>query len=507
MGELLGFNLIDTVHYDIWHRIVNRTKPHVLLLMFRHGIKSTVFNYLDNLCTALREPEKTTLLYSATQPLAMGQLTATKKLLENDKIRKHFGNINGEPWNDTQANTAAATGKLADNTYTFMTGGVDKGLAAIHVDKIKSDDIVNEENYEFPNDRKKVERKFRTLFNLLKRDKSDKPFDYNSGMWVIGTRYHPSDLYGMIISEMSNIFEIILIDDRKLVNGIEMPMLPKVHPTMAHLAAIQAELGPYGYNCQMRQDPNIKSAGSLNYADMGVISDVELQRILSDIREGIVPREELALIMEPADEIGRGSNHTALLLVRYNGKKIDLLRAWKWKRILDDCLSETADIIVEYGLKYFYCEKSGMESNVEFYLTQKLAEHNLHHYVIMEPVSHTKTAKVARIMALQPFIHSGKVRRAKEFFMSVSKDSPPEDVFKLLKTEMEGFPSSGIDDLIDGFAYSIREEVFDLASNIIVPDVEIKKDNPPANEAEADERRRIESFNVKPDGGERVEYL
>jgi hypothetical protein len=283
-------------------------------------------------------------------------------------------------------------------------------------------------------------------------------------------------------------------------------MLPKVHPTMQHLKAIEQELGTYGYNCQMRQNPDIKSAGSMDFVDIRIIPDVEMVRTLKEIKDNKIPREELALIMEPADEVGRGSNHTALLLVRYNGKTLDIIAAWKWKRILDDCLNETAAILEEYGLKYFYCEKSGMESNVEFYLTQKLAQANLHHYVVMETVSHTKTAKTARIMALQPFIHSGKVRRAKQFLMSVTKDSPQEDIFKLMRIEMDGFPSSGNDDLIDGLAYSIREEVFDLAYNIIIPDVEKKNERQPANEAEAEEWKRIEKFNVRP-LTDRIDYL
>ena len=470
MAELLGYTLIDKIHYDIWERIKNRTKPHVLLLMHRHGIKSTVFNYCDNVCRVLKDPATTGLIYSATHPISMSMLDATKNILKNNKtVFKHFGDVQGDTWTGAFIRVAGAQGSLADNVYTIETGGVEKGLASKHYNWIKIDDAVNEENYEHPLSRDMVLRRFKSIFNLLKRN-HEQSGKWGSEVWVLGTRYHPEDLYQYIIDNLSDIFEIIIVPPTHKVNGVEVPTLTKVFPTMQSLEQVKVELGPYGYACQMEQNPHFKANNCLDFDKISVIPDDELQRIFIDMKNNRIPQEQLALIMDPADEITRGANHTGLALMRYDGKTLDVLRVWKLKMILDTVLKVTAKILHDCGIKYFYCEKSGLENNVNFYLTQKLAEYRLEKYVVQEGVSHSLEAKNSRIMALQPLIDSGKVRRARTYSHPVSKENPePVDMFKLLETEVRGFPDLQQDDLLDPIAYSIRREVFDLSTHFIKP--------------------------------------
>ena len=92
-AEFLGFNLVDTIHYEIWDRIIHRKKKHVLLLMFRNGIKSTIFNYVDNVLRLTKNPKTSGMIFSAVHPISKSMLMATSHILENnEKYVKFFGN-------------------------------------------------------------------------------------------------------------------------------------------------------------------------------------------------------------------------------------------------------------------------------------------------------------------------------------------------------------------------------------------------------------------------------
>ncbi len=466
MAEKMGYTLVDKVHYEIWERIKNRKKPHVLLLFHRHGIKSTIFNYIDNVCRLIKNPKLKGLIYSSTHLIAKSQLEATKQLLEH-KYLKNFGiNLKGNVWTKEYIRIVGSEFAPADNTYTLETGGVDKTLTAKHYDFIKIDDVQNEVNSKFNLDRENVIEKFRGLFNLQKRDDKTNACE----IFVIGTRYHPKDVYQVIIDEMSDIFELIIIPDTRIINGVEVPTLPKVFPTLQHLEIVKKELGEYGYFCQFKQNPHIKFSTCLDWNKISVISDEELNKIFNDIKNNKIQQQNIALILDPASEIEKGSNYSALAFVYYDGTNLNILRIWKIKGLIDDIVNLAISIIREFGVQYFYCEKSGLESNIKFYLNKKLSEIGMSNYVIVEPLSHKIEAKNSRILALQPLINDGKVRRANKFMFQTKTDEPPVDMFSELEKEIRTFPNSGMDDMLDTIAYSLRKEVFDIAANFFMPE-------------------------------------
>lgn len=499
MAEYLGYTLVDDIHYEIWDRIRTRTKPHVLLLFHRHGIKSTIFNYVDNACRITKKPTITGCIFGASLPLASDMLGACANVIRCEKIQEICGDLKGDIWNANAIRVQGGIGAISDNTFTLEAAGVDKGGASKHYDFIKCDDVVNETNYESELDRERVLRRFRQLFNKLKTPGGE--------MWVLGTRYCPGDLYGYIIENMADLFEIIVIPDARMKDGVMQPVLPKVFPTMESLEAKRKELGDYLYNCNFKQDPKILGVRSLYYDNISVISDPELESIFKDIKAGRIEQQKLRLILDPASEIERGSNSSGLGLVYYDGRFLNILRLWKVKMILDDLCDLAADVIAEFGLKYFLCEKSGLESNVQFVLNQKLTERGLQNYVCIDPVSHGKIAKTSRIIALQPFIDNKKVRRARSFEYQQKGAPAPVEMFERLREEMNGFPYEEKDDLLDTLAYSLVEEGFDLAYAGFDPSPIRPPQGTPSAEAMLEDQRRVKPDDDSINQRERVEWL
>lgn len=513
MAEFLGYTLVGKVHYDIQKRIDSRRKPHVILLMHRHGIKSTIFNYADNVRLLSKDPAEETIgMFSATAPLAQGQLAAVKSIFENnEKYRKFFGDMRGSKWNDEQINVAGAGLRAADSTCSIEILGVEKGAANKHFRRLKGDDLVNEENYKHKSSRDDVKRAFKQSFNLLRRDPwpgHPWPAEYT----VMGTRYHPSDLYGFIIEEMADIFEIIIIKPTITVSSIEEPVLKKVFPDMSALNRVKVELGPYGYACQMEQDPYYSEDASLKWEMVKALPEDEVEQIIDDIKAGKIEQRKLALIMDPAEEIERGCNYTGIGLFYFDGQRLCIMRVWKYKALLSDLAKLTAKILFEFGLKFFYCEKSGMESNIKDSLELQLKDYGIADYVIMTPVSHKKEAKLARIAGLQPLAERGTLWRANSFFLKSTADAAePKDQFDELKTEWSGFPNLGQDDLLDPCAYAIREEVFDIAVMVAPLSDKVKLNQPPPGLTEAENSiwEHNNRIRVRPedDEGERVSFV
>ena len=505
MAEFLGYTLIGKIHYDIEKRIKNRTKPHYLLLMHRHGIKSTVFNYADNVRLLTKDPvEESIGLFSASNPVAMGMLAATKNIFENnEKYRKFYGEMQGNKWNDEQINVNGSQFRAADSTCSMECFGPEKGMANKHFRRLRADDLVNEENYKHKSSRESIKDAFKKSFNLLRRDPwPGHPWPAEYG--VIGTRYHPNDLYDYIIKEMSDVFEIIIIKPTIVISGVEEPVLKKVFPDMATLDRVKKELGPYGYACQMEQDPYFSEDSSLKWDKVKVLDADELQKIFADIKGGKIPQEKLAVVMDPANEVERGANSTGIALMYFDGRRLCVLRVWKYKGILSEVINLAADILFEWGIKYFYCEKSGLESSIESMLSLKLREHGLERYVIMAPVSHKKEAKNSRIMALQPLAEEGMIYRAGSFTFRSSREAAPTDQFEELREEWSGFPNLAMDDLLDPIAYSIREEVFDIAVMAAPLADNAKSDRPPPDLTEAEQAQweHVRRTRVRPEDDE-----
>lgn len=196
MTEVLDYQIQD-FHLMMWyHRQKNflpfeRQKWHLALAPRGTG-KSTILTIASIILDILKNPNIRILIASKTDSNAIGFLSEIKQKLQSKKLIDIFGEQKGELWNEGEIKVSPRTSTAKEPTVTCI--GVSGALASKHFDKIYADDLVDEENSKTDTQREKLKT---WMFKIL-----DPTLEPHGEMSIIGTRYHPEDLYGQLIDEM-----------------------------------------------------------------------------------------------------------------------------------------------------------------------------------------------------------------------------------------------------------------------------------------------------------------
>lgn len=185
--------VLGSVHVEIirwWTR--HDAKSHQLVLMPRDHQKSALAAY--RVAWAItRNPAIRILYISATANLAIKQLGFIKDILTSDAYRRYWPEmVNLEEakrakWTETEISVDHPKRK-AENVRdpTVFTAGLTTTVTGLHADVQVLDDIVVKENAYTEDGRTKVAEQYSLLASIAGTD---------GEQWVVGTRYHPNDLY------------------------------------------------------------------------------------------------------------------------------------------------------------------------------------------------------------------------------------------------------------------------------------------------------------------------
>lgn len=196
MTEVLDYSIQD-FHLIMWHHRrtnflpVESQKWHLNLAPRGTG-KSTIMTIASVILDILQNPNIRILIASKTDSNAIGFLSEIKQKLTSKKLVSIFGEQKGELWNEGEIKVRPRTSTAKESTVTCV--GVSGALASKHFDKIYADDLVDEENSKTEAQREKLAT---WLFKIL-----DPTLEPDGDMSIIGTRYHPEDLYGQLIEQM-----------------------------------------------------------------------------------------------------------------------------------------------------------------------------------------------------------------------------------------------------------------------------------------------------------------
>lgn len=194
MKEVLGYDKLQDFHMLMW---LHRRSSSVdlegqfwhLALAPRGGGKSTILTISEIILDILQNPNIRILIASKTDTNSIGFLREIKQKLESPPFTELFGPQVGKVWNDGEIMVASRTSTAKEPTVA--TVGYTGALASKHFDKIYADDLVDEENSKTEAQREKL----RTwLYKIL-----HPTLEPDGTMNVIGTRYHPDDIYGTLI--------------------------------------------------------------------------------------------------------------------------------------------------------------------------------------------------------------------------------------------------------------------------------------------------------------------
>lgn len=152
-----------------------------------------------------RDPSIRVLYISSTANLAEKQLKFIKDILTSPIYRKYWPEMvhpdegKRERWTSTEISVDHPKRREEGvRDPTIFTGGLTTNLVGMHCDIAVLDDVVTGENAYTAEGRDKVESQYSLLSSIEGTDAEE---------WVVGTRYHPKDLYSKLLEMEEEIYD------------------------------------------------------------------------------------------------------------------------------------------------------------------------------------------------------------------------------------------------------------------------------------------------------------
>lgn len=180
------------------------TGSHLLILLPRDHCKSTIAAYYAA-WTITRNPAVRILYVSSTSNLATKQLKFIKDILTSDIYRRYWPNMvnrdeaKRELWNSAEISIDHPIRKEENvRDPTIFTAGLTTNITGLHCDLTIMDDPVVYENAYTQEGRDRTELQYSLLASIEAAD---------AKQICVGTRYHPRDLYGSMITKEVEVFD------------------------------------------------------------------------------------------------------------------------------------------------------------------------------------------------------------------------------------------------------------------------------------------------------------
>lgn len=229
-------------------RDVQNNPNDYLDLWAREHYKSTIITIGLTIQNILNNPNITVGIFSHTRPIAKAFLRQIKREWEtNTLLKSYFPHICAPEKSEARTRTWSEDGGLIvkrDGNPKEATleawGLVDGQPTGKHFDLLLYDDVVTLESVSTPEQIKKTTDAWRLSLNLGSRD---------GHLRMIGTRYHATDTYHLIMEQGSVIPRVHPATKNGLSSG------DAVFLDNAVLAKKRRDMGPYVFACQMLQNP------------------------------------------------------------------------------------------------------------------------------------------------------------------------------------------------------------------------------------------------------------
>lgn len=189
--------LLGNIHREVirwWTR--QEAASHQLLLLPRDHGKSALIAYRIA-WEITKDPTLRVLLISSTSNLAIKQLKFIKDIITSDTYRLFWPEMvereeaKREKWTEREISVDHPLRKgEAIRDPTIFTAGLTSNIVGLHCDIAVMDDVVVASNAYTEEGRNRVIDQYSLLSSIE---------GVNAKEWVVGTRYHPKDLYSNLI--------------------------------------------------------------------------------------------------------------------------------------------------------------------------------------------------------------------------------------------------------------------------------------------------------------------
>lgn len=197
--------VLGAIHSELisWMTRQDR-KDHQLILLPRDHGKSAMIAYRVA-WHITRNPDTRVLYISSTSNLAEKQLKFIKDILTSDIYRRYWPEMvhpdegKREKWTNSEISIDHPKRREEGvRDPTVFTGGLTTSLTGLHCDVAVLDDIVVFENAYTDEGRSKVKSQYSLLSSIE---------GANMEEWVVGTRYHPKDLYAEMLDMHEDVYD------------------------------------------------------------------------------------------------------------------------------------------------------------------------------------------------------------------------------------------------------------------------------------------------------------
>lgn len=197
--------VLGSVHIELCNWMTRQdAKTHQLVLMPRDHGKSR-FVAFRVAWEITKRPWIRVLYISATSGLAEKQLKFIKDIMTSSIYRRYWPDMihpdegKREKWTNTEISVDHPRRKEeAVRDPTIFTGGLTTSLTGLHCDVAVMDDVVVMENAYTEEGRNKVRSQYSLLSSIEGADAQE---------WVVGTRYHPKDLYADMLEMEETLYD------------------------------------------------------------------------------------------------------------------------------------------------------------------------------------------------------------------------------------------------------------------------------------------------------------
>lgn len=192
------YRVLGAVHKELIHWLTRSERlSHQLVLLPRDHMKSALMAYRVA-WAIVKRPDVRILYISSTTNLAEKQLKMIKDILTCEKVRMYWPELvkleetKREKWTSSEISVDHPKRKAEGvRDSTVFTGGLTTSLTGLHCDIAVLDDVVVMENAYTEEGRNRVSSQYSLLASIEGAESEE---------WVVGTRYHPKDLYNDLIN-------------------------------------------------------------------------------------------------------------------------------------------------------------------------------------------------------------------------------------------------------------------------------------------------------------------
>lgn len=196
---------LGSIHREVisWWTASNASS-HQLLLLPRDHMKSALIAYRA-VWMLTRDPTLRILYISSTSNLAVKQLKFIKDILTSDTYRLYWPDMvfkeeaKREKWTEREISIDHPLRKeWSVREPSIFTAGLTTNIVGLHCDICILDDVVVVGNAYTEEGREKVKEQYGYLSSIEGTDAKE---------WIVGTRYHPLDLYSNIMELVVDVYD------------------------------------------------------------------------------------------------------------------------------------------------------------------------------------------------------------------------------------------------------------------------------------------------------------